>query len=144
MANASGHSRTLDFAGDISGLEPGALFPHFANPSACDGCAFPHAPGVNVVGVCNVGITTKMRLLALWEKVTGEKSIHPAHSSNVASTPHWHRGLDRRVEVRPQIFPAFLEWERGKGAGMGFRDARDARNDADYYLRYYYSPRRSS
>lgn len=104
----------LDIAEDIRRFAPGALFLNFANPAGLVTEALSrHAPSVNAVGVCNVGITTTMRLLELWERGAGEK-VDPSRAElGTLGLNHltWHRGfrIDGR-DVWPRLFPAILEW----------------------------------
>jgi len=134
---------TLDIADDIRRFAPGALFLNFANPSGLvTEALFRHAPGVHAIGVCNVGITTKMRMLELWERITGQK-VDPSRAElDTLGLNHltWHRGF--RIDGRdmwPRLFPAILEWERQeKDAEWDTGTLETLGMMPNYYLRYYY------
>lgn len=133
----------LDIAEDIRRLAPGALFLNFANPSGLvTEALFRHAPGTHVVGVCNVGITTKMHLLELWEKITGEK-VDPSRAQlETLGLNHltWHHGFKiDGEEVWPRLFPAILEWMRSEKSPDWDRGTLEVLGMMpNYYLRYYY------
>ncbi len=63
----------LSIAKDIREAAPGACWPTFTNPAGLVTEALNrHAPDVPAVGVCNVGITTKMEILEQLE--TGHRA----------------------------------------------------------------------
>jgi 6-phospho-beta-glucosidase len=133
----------LEIAQDIRRLAPEALLLNFANPAGLvTEALFRHAPGIRAVGVCNVGITTKMRLLELWEKVTGEK-IDPGRASlDTLGLNHltWHRGfrIDGQ-ELWPTLFPAIVAWVRKEENPEWDTDTLETLGMLpNYYLRYYY------
>lgn len=103
----------LDIARDMRETAPGALLANFTNPAglvteALNRCA----PDVPAVGVCNVGITTKMTILAGLEKFTGVKIDEDRAMLNTLGLNHltWHRGFTvDGEEMWPYIFPAALE-----------------------------------
>jgi 6-phospho-beta-glucosidase len=62
----------LSIAKDISEVAPGALLANFTNPAGLVTEALNrYAPDVPAVGVCNVGITTKMEILEELKGATG-------------------------------------------------------------------------
>ncbi len=133
----------LEIAENILRLSPGALLLNFANPAGLvTEALFRYAPGIRAVGVCNVGITTKMRLLALWEKLTGEK-VDPSRAAlETLGLNHltWHRGfrIDGQ-ELWPKIFPAILAWMREEqDADWDIGTLETLGMLPNYYLRYYY------
>jgi 6-phospho-beta-glucosidase len=137
----------LDIANDLLRIAPEALLLNFANPSGLvTEALFRYAPGLNVVGVCNVGITTKMGLLDLWEKSTGQKVAPERAQLETLGMNHltWHRGfkIDGK-DVWPELFEAIL-----KEARRQLRDGKEPEWDPctletlgmlpNYYLHYYY------
>ncbi len=71
----------LGIANDMRASAPGALLLNFTNPSGLVTEALTrYAADVPAVGVCNVGITTKMRLLSEVEKLLGQQ-IAPERAS---------------------------------------------------------------
>lgn len=133
----------LSIADDIRELAPGALLANFTNPAGLVTEALTrYAPDVPSVGVCNVGITTKMKILDGLEKVTGSK-IEPHRAVlNTLGLNHltWHRGFKVDGEEMWQfIFPAFLEdlkkeehpeWDVTALETLGMIP--------NYYLQYFY------
>ena len=103
----------LDIAKDMRETAPGALLANFTNPAgliteALNRCA----PDVPAVGVCNVGITTKMTILSGLEKFTGVKIDENRAALNTLGLNHltWHRGFTVDGEEMWQyIFPTALE-----------------------------------
>ena len=65
----------LGIAKDIREVAPNALLANFTNPAGLITEALNrYAPNVPAVGVCNVGITTKMEIIEGLEKFTGRRS----------------------------------------------------------------------
>jgi 6-phospho-beta-glucosidase len=59
---------------DIRELAPNALLANFTNPAGLvTEMLTRYAADIPSVGVCNVGITTKMKMLEAYEELTGEK-----------------------------------------------------------------------
>ena len=103
----------LSIARDIHETAPRALLVNFANPAGLVTEALArYAPEVSSVGVCNVGITAKMNLIAQMERLANTK-IDPDHAAlNTLGLNHltWHRGFTvDGEEMWPRIFPAYLE-----------------------------------
>jgi 6-phospho-beta-glucosidase len=133
----------LDIAQDMSSLCPSALLLNFANPAGLVTEALcRYAPDTKIVGVCNVGITTTMRLLELWERMSGERVDFSRAYLDTLGLNHltWHRGfkIDGR-DVWTKLFPAILEaakkgetteWDAGTLEILGMVP--------NYYLHYYY------
>lgn len=133
----------LDIAADMERLAPGALLLNFANPAGLvTEALFRHAPGTPVVGVCNVGITAKMELLALFERLTGEKVGPERAALDSLGLNHltWHRGLRiDGVDRWPELFPAILaECEREEAPDWDKRTLSQLGMMPNYYLQYFY------
>ncbi len=133
----------LDIARDMQASAPGALLANFTNPAGLvTEALFRHAPGVPAVGVCNVGITTKMDLLEELEKMMGEKIESERAQLNTLGLNHltWHRGftLDGE-ELWPRIFPAVLERTRAEAdPEWDIRTLESLGMIPNYYLQYFY------
>jgi 6-phospho-beta-glucosidase len=133
----------LDIAALMRNLAPGALLVNFTNPAGLVTEALArHAPDVAAVGVCNVPITTKMRLLELHEGRTGRRLDPQRAELDTLGLNHlsWHRGLWYEGEdLWPDVFDAMLEelsaesepaWEPRLIEVLGMIP--------NYYLQYYY------
>jgi 6-phospho-beta-glucosidase len=133
----------LAIASHMRELAPGALLVNFTNPAGLVTEALArHAPEVPALGVCNVPITTKMRMLELYERRTGRK-VDPARAElDTLGLNHlsWHRGLRYEGEdLWPDVFGGMLEemrsaerpeWDRRLIEVLGMIP--------NYYLQYYY------
>jgi 6-phospho-beta-glucosidase len=103
----------LKIAQDIREVaKPGTILVNFTNPAGLVTQALSqYAPDVPAVGVCNVPITTKMRLVERLEQGTGKK-IDPDHSElQTLGLNHlsWHRGFTIDGEdVWPQVIEGFI------------------------------------
>jgi 6-phospho-beta-glucosidase len=86
----------LKLAQDMAELAPGALLANFTNPSGLVTQALSiYAPEQLSVGVCNVAIGVKMRIMDSLEKKLGQK-IDPSRGElNTLGLNHltWHRGF---------------------------------------------------
>ena len=133
----------LSIAGDMQELAPGALLVNFTNPAGLVTEALVrHAPGVPAVGVCNVPITTKMRMLELYERRTGRKLDPALAQLDTLGLNHlsWHRGLGYDGEdLWPEVLAGTLEtlrteehpeWDPHLIEILGMLP--------NYYLQYYY------
>lgn len=133
----------LGVANEMRLQAPGALLVNFTNPAGLVTEAVTrYAPDVPVVGLCNVGITTKMGLLDGLSSVIG-KSIDPDRAQlDTIGLNHltWHRGftLDGE-EMWPKVLENTLaelrsdpdpEWDPGL--------VETLRMIPNYYLSYYY------
>lgn len=103
----------LKIASDMREAAPGALLVNFTNPSGLVTEALTRYAGdVPAVGVCNVGITTKMGMLEQVEKMLGT-SIPPERAQlNTLGLNHltWHRGFSvDGEELWPRLFSAYLQ-----------------------------------
>ena len=103
----------LDIANDMLEVAPEALLLNFTNPAGLVTEALTrHAPDVPAVGVCNIGITTKMEILENLEKLSGQKIANERAVLKTLGLNHltWHYGFSvDNEDLWPQIFPAFIE-----------------------------------
>jgi 6-phospho-beta-glucosidase len=133
----------MGIAKDIREVAPGALLTNFTNPAGLVTEALNrHAPDVPAVGVCNVGITTKMEILEELEKFTGQKIADDRAVLKTLGLNHltWHYGFTvDGEEMWPQIFPAYIdmmkqdeepEWDISTLESLGMMP--------NYYLQYFY------
>ncbi len=133
----------LNIAKDIREVAQGALLANFTNPAGLVTEALTrYAPDVPAVGVCNVGITTKMRILEELETAT---SSHIASGRAVLDTlglNHltWHRGFTvDGEEMWPMIFPAYVEsLKQGSEPEWDVRTIDSLGMIPNYYLQYFY------
>ena len=133
----------LGIARDIRETAPGALLANFTNPAGLVTEALNrHAPDVPAVGVCNVGITTKMEMLEGLEKFTGKKIDDSRASLNTLGLNHltWHRGFSvDGEEMWPQIFAAILaEMKKEAEPEWDIRTLETLGMLPNYYLQYFY------
>lgn len=133
----------LSIAEDLRKVAPGALLANFTNPAGLVTEALNrYAPDIPAVGVCNVGITTKMEILDGLEKATGKKIEDDRAVLNTLGLNHltWHRGFTVDGEdMWPMIFTAYLdsfkseaepEWDMPTVESLGMIP--------NYYLQYFY------
>jgi 6-phospho-beta-glucosidase len=133
----------LDIAEDMHETAPGALLANFTNPAGLVTEALNrHAPEVSAVGVCNVGITTKMEILENLGKITGQQIADERAVLKTLGLNHltWHYGFSIDGEdMWPQIFPAYVEmlkqeadpeWDLPTLESLGMIP--------NYYLQYFY------
>jgi 6-phospho-beta-glucosidase len=133
----------LGIARRMAELAPGALLVNFTNPAGLVTEALArHAPDVPAVGVCNVPITAKMRMLELHERRVGRRLDPQVAELDTLGLNHlsWHRGLTYLGEdLWPDVFDAMLEelsaeaepaWEPRLIEVLGMIP--------NYYLQYYY------
>jgi 6-phospho-beta-glucosidase len=103
----------LSIAKDMREVAPDALLANFTNPAGLVTEALNrYAADVPAVGVCNVGITTKMEILDELEKATGSHVESERAELNTLGLNHltWHRGFTiDGEEMWPLIFPAYVE-----------------------------------
>lgn len=133
----------LGIAKDMRETAPAALLANFTNPAGLVTEALNrYAPDIPAVGVCNVGITTKMEILEGLEKATGNKIDDSRAVLNTLGLNHltWHRGFTvDGEEMWPMIFPAYVaslkeeaepEWDIHTIESLGMIP--------NYYLHYFY------
>lgn len=129
----------LKIAADMRELAPGALLVNFTNPAGLVTEALSrYAADVPSVGVCNVPITTKMRIL----NDLGIEAVPARAKLDTLGLNHltWHRGFTVDGEdVWPQVFESYLanlrasddpDWDIGTIESL--------RMIPNYYLQYFY------
>ena len=133
----------LNIAKDIEETAPDALLANFTNPAGLVTEALTrYAPKILAVGVCNVGITTKMHMLDDLEEATGSR-VDPEHAVlNTLGLNHltWHRGFSvDGEELWPEIFPAFVEsLKRESEPEWDVKTIESLGMIPNYYLQYFY------
>jgi 6-phospho-beta-glucosidase len=133
----------LDIAKDIREVARGALLANFTNPAGLVTEALTrYAADVSAVGVCNVGITTKMKILEGLEKATGKSFDENNAMLNTLGLNHltWHRGFTvEGEEMWPLIFQAYLtEMKNEKEPEWDIRTLESLSMIPNYYLQYFY------
>jgi 6-phospho-beta-glucosidase len=133
----------LSIANDIREVAPGALLANFTNPAGLVTEALTrYAPDVSAVGVCNVGITAKMKILEQLEKVTGSQVEASRAALNTLGLNHltWHRGFTiDGEEMWPVIFPAYVEsLKKEKDPEWDISMLETLGMIPNYYLQYFY------
>jgi 6-phospho-beta-glucosidase len=133
----------LDIAKDMRELAPGALLANFTNPAGLVTEAITrYAPDVPAVGVCNVGITTKMGFIERLEKLTGAKIDPDRAALNTLGLNHltWHRGFTVDGEqMWPHVFKGFVEELRTEAEPeWDLRTIQSLGMVPNYYLQYFY------
>ncbi len=133
----------LSIAHDIHEVAPGALLANFTNPAGLVTEALArYAPDISAVGVCNVGITTKMHILEELEEATGSHVEAERAQLNTLGLNHltWHRGFTvDGEEMWPMIFPAFVESLKEEAEPeWDIRTVESLGMMPNYYLQYFY------
>ena len=133
----------LGIAKDIREVAPNALLANFTNPAGLVTEALNrYAPDVPAVGVCNVGITTKMEIIEGLEKFTGTKidSEHAALKTLGLNHLTWHYGFTvEGEEMWPYIFPAYVEeLKKEEVPEWDIRTIETLGMIPNYYLQYFY------
>lgn len=133
----------LKIAQDIRELAPGALLVNFTNPAGLVTEALSrHASDVPVVGVCNVPITMKMRILEGLEKRQGLKVEPQRAELKTLGLNHlsWHYGFTVDGEdIWRQILEGFVEeLERESEPEWDVATIEALQMIPNYYLEYYY------
>ena len=133
----------LSIAKDIREVAPGALLANFTNPAGLVTEALNrHAADVPAVGVCNVGITTKMEILEELEGATGSHVESEQAVLNTLGLNHltWHRGFTiDGEEMWPQIFAAYVETLKQESEPeWDVRTIETLGMIPNYYLQYFY------
>jgi len=133
----------LDIAADIAELAPEAILLNFTNPAGLVTEALTrYAPEVYSVGVCNVGITTRMYMLEKLEKMSGRDIPPESAQLDTLGLNHltWHRGL--LIDGKDQwekLFPAYLdELSREEEPEWNVDLLKALGMIPNYYLHYYY------
>ena len=130
----------LGIAQDIRELSPEALLVNFTNPAGLNTEALSrYAPDVQSVGVCNVPITTKMRML----KNLGRSIPHERASLLTLGLNHlsWHLGMTIDGEdVWPQVIEKYVEGQHEEPYSVLFpvEMVKSLKVIPNSYLQYYY------
>ncbi|MFM8874741.1 MAG: 6-phospho-beta-glucosidase [Anaerolineae bacterium] len=133
----------LSIANDIREVAPGALLANFTNPAGLVTEALTrYAQDVPSVGVCNVGITAKMKILEQLQEVTGSKVEANRAVLITLGLNHltWHRGFTIDDEEMWQvIFPAYVEsLKKEKDPEWDIPMLEALGMIPNYYLQYFY------
>lgn len=131
----------LKIASDMRELAPGALLVNFTNPAGLVTQALSkYAADVQSVGVCNVPITTKMRIL----KNLGIEAEPARAKLDTLGLNHltWHRGFTVDGEdVWPQVIEGFIsELKADSDPDWDIGTIESLRMMPNYYLQYFYYP----
>lgn len=133
----------LSVAADMREVAPGALLANFTNPAGLVTEALArYAPDIPAVGVCNVGITTKMHFIERLEGLTASKIDARGALLDTLGLNHltWHRGLTLDgEEMWPQIFSSVIqELENQEDPEWDLPTLRSLGMIPNYYLQYFY------
>jgi len=133
----------LSIAKDIREVASGALLANFTNPAGLVTEALNrYASDISAVGVCNVGITTKMEILKELEGATGSHVDDEKAALNTLGLNHltWHRGFTiDGEEMWPLIFAAFVESLKNEAEPeWDVRTIETLGMIPNYYLHYFY------
>ena len=134
----------LDIAGEMQSLaQPGAMLVNFTNPAGLVTQALSqYAAETSSVGVCNVPITAKMRILEQLETAVGKKIDPETAELKTLGLNHlsWHYGFTLDGEdVWPQVIQGFLaELEAQERPEWDIRTIEVLRMIPNYYLQYFY------
>ncbi len=133
----------LEIANDVKATAPGALLLNFTNPAGLVTEALTrYAPQVASVGVCNVGITTRMHMLERLERMMQQK-IDPGRAQlDTLGLNHlsWHRGLTLDgEELWPRLFADYVEDARKRPEPeWDVQTLESLGMVPNYYLQYFY------
>lgn len=130
----------LGIARDIREVSPDALLVNFTNPAGLNTEALArYAPEVQSVGVCNVPITTKIRIL----KNLGYDIPHERAQLDTLGLNHlsWHRGMTVDGEdVWPRVLAKYMDGEFEDPPHVIFPSEmiKSLKVLPNSYLQYYY------
>lgn len=133
----------LDIARDMRDLAPDAMLANFTNPAGLVTQALSqYAPDILAVGVCNIPINTKMKMVARLEKQLDTK-IDPARGElKTLGLNHltWHRGftLDGEDVWSTLLQAEIAEMERQPDPEWSPRLLESLRVLPNHYLQYFY------
>ena len=133
----------LSIAKDIRKVAPGALLANFTNPAGLVTEALNrYAQDVPAVGVCNSGITTKMKILQGLEETTGATIDEHRTVLNALGLNHltWYRGFTIDGEEMWQtIFPSYIaSVKREAQPEWDVRTLESLGMIPNSYLKYFY------
>lgn len=132
----------LDIARDIQVVAPDAMLVNFTNPAGLVTEALArYAPNVSSVGVCNVPITSKMRILE--EFFLDEDPISPERAQlDTLGLNHlsWHRGFTvDGNDVWSQVMENYLKKILNEDdSGWDIHTIESLQMIPNYYLQYFY------
>ncbi|MCC6605399.1 MAG: 6-phospho-beta-glucosidase [Anaerolineae bacterium] len=135
----------LSIARDMQEVaQPGAMLVNFTNPAGLVTEALSrYAPQVPSVGVCNVPITAKMKILDLLELALGKRFAPDQAELKTLGLNHlsWHRGFTvDGEEVWPHVMQQFLAKLRADDEPEWDPALIDVlQMIPNYYLQYFYS-----
>ena len=134
----------LKIAKDMQELsKPGAMLVNFTNPAGLVTQALSqYAKETPSVGVCNVPITAKMKIIEGLEQATGKK-IEPERTElKTLGLNHlsWHRGFTVDGEdVWPQVIQSYIDnLKKEEHPEWDPRTVEVLRMMPNYYLQYFY------
>ncbi len=133
----------LGIAKDIRETAPDALLANFTNPAGLVTEALArYASDVPAVGVCNVGITSKMGFIEQLEKLTHRKIDSQQAALNTLGLNHltWHRGFTvDGEEMWPHVFGGFIEdLKKEEKPEWDLQTLQSLEMIPNYYLQYFY------
>src|SRR5574341_1149804 len=133
----------LKIAQDMQELAPGAPLVNFTNPAGLiTEALFRYAPTVPAIGVCNVPITTSMRLKERLEQALGIEIALERVALNTLGLNHltWHRGFTLDGEdMWPQIIEGAIQRLKSEEhPEWDVRTIETLRMLPNYYLQYFY------
>lgn len=134
----------LSIARDMAELAPGAPLVNFTNPAGLVTEALSrYLPGVPAVGVCNVPITAKMRMVEVLERRTGRQLDPVKAELDTLGLNHlsWHRGFTYAgQDFWPEIFAGYLaELRADPHPAFEPKLVEILGMMPNYYLGYYYT-----
>jgi 6-phospho-beta-glucosidase len=137
----------LNIARDILDYAPGAYLANFTNPAGLvTEALFRYAPEVPAVGVCNVGITTKMHILESLKEELGQPVDPQRAQLDTLGLNHltWHRGFTvDGQDLWPQIFEQYVENLRSESdPEWDLRTVEALGMIPNYYVSYFYYPQK--
>ena len=134
----------LKIAKDMQELsKPGATLVNFTNPAGLVTQALSkYAIEIPSVGVCNVPIGAKMRIIESLEQATGQKIDMEKAELKTLGLNHlsWHRGFTVEGEdVWPQVIQSYIEnLKKEEHPEWDPRTIEVLRMMPNYYLQYFY------
>jgi 6-phospho-beta-glucosidase len=134
----------LSIARDMAELAPGAPLVNFTNPAGLVTEALArYMPAVPAVGVCNVPITAKMRMVEVLERRTSRQLDPVKAALDTLGLNHlsWHRGFTYEGEnFWPEIFAGYLaELRADPHPAFEPRLVEILGMMPNYYLSYFYT-----
>ena len=133
----------LNIARDVEEIAPDALLINFTNPVGLITEALSrYAENIKTVGVCNVPITTKMKIIEKLEKfLNRDIDPHKAYLDTMGLNHlTWHRGFSIDGEdIWPLVIESYIkELEQQEDPEWDPQLIEALRMIPNYYLNYYY------